>query len=61
VLNGGEVVEMGEGDVVNLEYESPSSVEPRKAVGPNDLPPLLIFVDCDSYRRKPHPSRGPSR
>jgi transcriptional regulator with XRE-family HTH domain len=61
VRNGGESVEMREGDALSIEYASPSSLEPLKPVEPNELPPMLIFVDCDSYRRKPHPSRSPSR
>jgi transcriptional regulator with XRE-family HTH domain len=60
VGSGAEVVEMVEHDALNIEYESPSYLEPSKPVGPNDLPPLLIFVDADSYRRVPHPSRGQS-
>lgn len=61
VHSGETAIELREGDVLTMEYESPSSLEPLKPVGPNDLPPLLIFVDCDSYRRTPHPVRTPLR
>ncbi len=58
VRNAGETVEMAEGDALALEYESPSSLEPSRPVGPNDLPPRVLFVDCDSYRRVAHPVRA---
>ena len=60
VTNNESVVEMREGDALTIEFEPPSALEPSRPIGPSDLPPLLIFVDCDSYRRMPHPSRTPS-
>lgn len=59
VTNADTVTDLAEGDVLTIEYESPSALAPRHPVGSGDLPPLLIFVDCDSYRRVPHPERGP--
>ena len=61
IHNGETTTELGEGDVLTIEYEAPSNLEPLRAVGSHDLPPRLIFVDCDSYRRVPHPVRDVAR
>lgn len=61
VQNAGTAFDLREGDALTIEFEAPSSLEPLQPVGPHDLPPLVIFVDCDSYRRVPHPERTPLR
>ncbi len=60
VHNAGETAELTEGDALTIEYESSSSLEAARPVGLGELPPLVLFVDCDSYRRVPHPARGPA-
>lgn len=57
VRNGESFIELREGDVLTVEHEAPSFLEPLHPLEPGGLPPLVIFVDGDSYRRVPHPTR----